>query len=892
VYTKEQRSLLPELQKYNNTLRDLYEKDFRWQFDEKATLILASPQNQIANGYATIIPRLHTLFYGAGPELIDAFSANSWLYVLLSHETAHLYQMNAKGDYAKSLKKIFGQSQPQISSILPPFTYVEFANLLLPTFISEGNAVFNESRFGNGGRLYSGAARALVLQLARAGHINSSRLMNDHIFFPYSSEKYLVGGFLFFDLAKKYGVTKTNNFFYTHAKYEFNPLAINQPFLENFGVGYEQAINDFVISWRPLWQTQKSSSEKALFSSTTHAGITKDTKEIRLLTTDEKKIPQAHIFNLETEKWSTKSVNMPLGLLFRNKDGELISTSSEAINNHQINYGLFGEGYKIEKESLGKYYYDVQGDKKLWAEIKSSFFAPDLYAKIGPNIKRHEYKHFGFVASSGIINGNDAYYFKQEHKKRTLYRDNKPLFSFSGYYGFPADINEDNIYFIGPTERGTSLFLWRSGKFFRAHISDTIVDATLLNEKKALIAEITAQNYEYKIVNLNPTLESPFEYKYFTESEPEKSLLSNVSPPDISEDQTISLPVEKKYRAFSQWQFDGIDPLIFFGTQTPATANLIFHFSDPLQFHSLNLKLANESYGVYGSELQYINSRYIVNWDVLGSYFKNAALKNDKTMSSGYSVYERYDRWVLASGFDYLFYKRPLFRSSLASHFIYTYENPHVVSAEHDNKYSILTQLKALYSISPALAYSPYKLINFELADNFTRNAPNWSAPRSIYGAQLTGTYDIFRETYLSATYQVAAADNSNNKATINFTNDGLPYSNATEVSKNTRYLDQDYFEVRKISAELKQAINWGFYPVKFPLGLRRMALVTEYNEYHGSLEKRKAPNTLFHELGAGFELELLTLHRFPFRLKFLNYESSYKNGQNIKVILGANNTF
>ena len=75
IYSAAFRPYVKALQDQNRELKTVYQKEFLWQLDEKASLILASPRNQIANGFATLFPNLHTVFYGGGAELIDDFSA-------------------------------------------------------------------------------------------------------------------------------------------------------------------------------------------------------------------------------------------------------------------------------------------------------------------------------------------------------------------------------------------------------------------------------------------------------------------------------------------------------------------------------------------------------------------------------------------------------------------------------------------------------------------------------------------------------------------------------------------------------------------------------------------------------------------------------------------------
>lgn len=908
IYTDNQRALVHELKKYNSLFKQIYQKEFNWILDEKATLILASSHNQIANGFATIIPRLHTAYYSGGAEIIDEFAVNSWLYTLLIHETSHLYQLNVKRGYSQSLKNIFGNSNLTGAAVFPPFTYTMYPNAFLPTVFMEGNSTFNEGRFGNGGRLYSGASRALLLQLAKADKITTARLFNDHIEFPYGREKYLVGGYLFLDLARHHGVDKANYFFYTHADYKFNPFNINDPFIHNFGLSYDLAIDRFKEYWRPLFEAQKSAPEKPIFNSITHSGLTKDANEIRTLITSGKALPLAQIYNLNSKSWVSSKTNLPLGKLFRSNNNKLVATSSEMVSNKKIRAGLFAENYTFKKSDLDKYYYDIKDDKKLWASAKNSFLAPDLYMTTA-----NKTIHIGRSASTGIIGQDGAsYYFKQSGKTRTLMRDQTPLFSYQGYYGFPIEAKSteaeslatksSRVYFIGPAARGSALYLWQDGEFQRMHESDTIIDARLIDNSSALITEITDKNYEYKIVTLASVKEAPFEYTYFTEQGPNAKLLSQDEAP--ADPGLVSSPApqnltpenlalnENAYSSFKYWQFDGIDPLFFFGIDTPAIANLNIRFSDPLQNHALNLLINSGSFGEYGAGFQYINTKNIIQWDIFNLFQKRAFVESDPTQETGYIVLDRYDDWLAAIGFDYLFFKRPQLGAKLSSHFVYQNEDPSLSLSDIDKKFTLLTQFQTEKVISAPLAYSPYKSFSLNLANEYIRTAPNWIDQRNIYGGEIALSYDLFRETYLNSSYQAAYTDSP--FAIVNF-DDGLddfPYPTPTQVYRNTIYKNQNYFEVRKAFLQLKQTINISHYLTQFPISLRRAALFADYSEYYGALGKRENPETLFHEYGGGVELELLLLNKFPFRARWANYKSSYAKDASSIFILGANQTF
>lgn len=868
IYSEDRRYYVEDLTSKNTWLTNLYEKEFRWKLDDHPALILVSDRAQVANGFVTVFPRLFTAYYGAGADLIDEFSVRSWLYVLLAHESAHLYQINVKRDYSVTLKNIFGVAPLGPTSIFPPFTYVMHPNVFLPAFLTEGNAVLNEGRFGNGGRLYNGHIRATFLQLAKKGSVTVSKLINEDIEFPYGAENYWVGGYFQLYLAEIHGVSRTNKYFWVHAFNNFNPFNINEAFLTAFKKPYWLLMSEFLDKWQPLYSTMVEAKEKPIFTSAVEIPMTKDENEIRAMSFDLRSNPILHIYNINDKKWTHSRMNIPAGRAFRDESGKIVVTSSQNINATNIKNGLFSEGYGYKKSDLGKLYYDRRMGRSVYADAKTSFHSPQLYLD-GQFVSESH--------SSAILdNAGNVYYFKQNKKVRSLYKNKEKLFSYNGYYGKPVEILDNgDIYFIGPVERGTSLFLWSKSHFYRAHPSDVIVDARRMNDNSALITEVTAKNYSYKIVNLSPKSENPFEYNYFYEKDADFNKLDD--PPDkLNSDLSTNATnkEERPYSSVKDFKFDGIDPFVFFGPGGYQIQTSI-NFSDPLQNHQFKARLgvAGDSNGNAG--ISYTNLEHIIQWSLLGAFSNETEYVEDPNDSRGYRINDRSKNWLSALGFEYPYFKRPQWSSSFSSFFIYQYEDPQKIRRDIDQGFSLLTQWNIQRLNTKPLAYSPYRAARLDLAHDLTRNAPRWTDPRNLYGAKAGFTFDIFSESYLTASYQSVSTDDSSPLVELSEVPDDFPIPSVTRINALSQTSRRYYFEVRKAAFEAKQAFNLSLYHHKFPIGLRRFAAVGIYNEYYGSDFRSEDPDTLFHESGAGGEFELLILHVLPLRVSYLSLKNS-----------------
>jgi len=208
VYTQENLPYASHTLSLEESLNRDYEQSFDWKLDTTLFVGLISDHNQIANGFSSQWPRNRQINYLGGTQLIDTFCATSWLDLLLYHETAHNYQVNAKGhEVSQALHEVLGNG-----SLMFPFFIIP--NVVESSFMLEGNAVLNESRHGNGGRLYSGRNKAQTIVMAQADKLTPQNLYNVSLDFPYYYDLwYIQGGFFHLYLAQNYGLDRVNRYF-------------------------------------------------------------------------------------------------------------------------------------------------------------------------------------------------------------------------------------------------------------------------------------------------------------------------------------------------------------------------------------------------------------------------------------------------------------------------------------------------------------------------------------------------------------------------------------------------------------------------------------------------------------------------------------------------------
>jgi hypothetical protein len=123
----------------------------------RRTHVILADQSEIANGWATPLPRNTVLLNAAAPSGADLIGrTDDWLRLVFTHEYVHIVHLDRAGGWARVARALFGR------------TPVAFPNLWLPQWQIEGLATWEESALTGGGRLRAGDFRA-VEQFAAAG---------------------------------------------------------------------------------------------------------------------------------------------------------------------------------------------------------------------------------------------------------------------------------------------------------------------------------------------------------------------------------------------------------------------------------------------------------------------------------------------------------------------------------------------------------------------------------------------------------------------------------------------------------------------------------------------------------------------------------------------------
>jgi hypothetical protein len=846
IYSSEYKEILPELKEYQKSIINGYEEEYGYRLDDTLYVGLASSNNQIANGFSTQFPFNEQIFYGGGAGYIDYFCFSSWLKTLIIHETAHNFQLNPKhNNLSKISHKILGNTPFSMFSFLPLFPV---PNITESSFILEGNGVMNESRYGNGGRLFSGYALAEVITLAKADQITPELMYNPTLSFPYDEKFYLVGGFFQQFLVNKFGIDKVNSYFFTYSTQPF-PLFTNWVFEKQFGKSFEVLLAEFVKKIRKEHGSFKPTKGKTLFKSKKFVPLNVNNKEVYTLISDMKSSPKVLKIDKSTKKISYIDGSWRVGELF-NIDGRYYSQSSAKTSPTKITMGLFDRDGYILKGTEGKV---VQGygidNKMVYFDIKESLETPHIY--IGEEF-------FTQSHSSVYLNKGNLYYFKQVGEKRILYKNHKPLFDYQGHYGFVTDVSDDGtIYFVASSRDGSSVYSIKDKKVKQILESDDVIDFKLLNKKEAIVATIGAEGYSYQLIEIKDK-KSKVSTIYYNKivDKPISTKVDNFK-------KSKPLNSSEKYRAITRLKQSSLDQSTNYSSYTGFGIDLQMNFSDPLMQNLLSIPLSyNKERTIAG--LKYDNVAYPIEFGtaLFGVYNDEVFLNNRRDYGiEGYINYP-----FLATGY-------------------WQGESRLAYTKAYDNLYREPLTFSVDIVNSKQFGLSKYHNSFNALSLFGTKDRDS-----NIIGASYTFEHDMVWQSYfgLKGIYLKSDSVDSLLEKGIELSDTFTDLQSDKATVNMTSLTNRVYAkEVKVAEISLKKVFNGSIYNYSFPISLQRESIYLKERLY--DIDFTDSVNQKYKETTFGLEADLLFLHKLPVPISFeYIYNPDVKEKEQFRVVVGG----
>ncbi|CAA6825573.1 MAG: Unknown protein [uncultured Sulfurovum sp.] len=849
IYGEEHASLMPKMKEYQEEIVEGYDKEFGFKLDDKMTVGLASSHNQIANGFSTQIPFNMQLFYGAGATYIDYFSSSSWLKTLIIHETAHNFQLNPKENFlSKTSHKVLGNTPV---SFLGPLALFPIPNVLENSFVLEGNAVMNESRFGNGGRLFSGYALAEVVAMAKAGEIRPELMYNETLEFPYGEKFYLIGGFFHQFLVERYGVEKVNGYFKTFATQAF-PFFSNAMFIKQYGKNFEVLLAEFVEEIKSKHADFTPTNGQVLARSQIFVPLNKEDDEVYTLMGDNKSAPKVFVLNTKSMTSNFKQGSWRVGELFK-LNGVYYSQASAKTSPVKIEMGLFDkEGFRL-KGFEGK---ALQGftalGKAVYFDVPKSIETPQVYVDGEFYTQSH---------SSVYVDKEDLYYFKQKGAERTLYKNKTALVSFQGHYGFVTDVDgQGSVYFIASSEHGSTAYKAKNGQIERISLADDVIDLKLINNNEAVVVSIDAHGYAYSKIKLDTSKVGfsrpknlPKQDGQLNPSLQEADFLSHEKPLDA-----------KAYNSFEELKYSSLSQAMSYGEEEGLGIDLQANFADPLLQNSLAFVVShNNERDIAGLRYDNVAHRLEYGGAVYG-FFKNDEARISDKRESGYEAYLKLP--LLASG-----YWRAETTLAYTKDYDTLYREPLTFSLNvlNTKKFGLSKYVNSLNALE-LFGSSDRDVSMFGGSYGFKHDLP-W---QSYLGAKITylksNKVNFFEEKGIELRDNFNALQSD--KATLN-----VPSFSATSYAQ----------EVKMAELSLSKVFDASLYFFSFPLSLQREAIYAKQRVY--DIDFSNTTQRTYYESTLGTELDLVLFNKLAIPLSFEWVHNKDVVDQNkLRVLFGS----
>lgn len=850
VYDESTREIIDQLIAYNQAIRAQYDQSFGWKLDEEMDLILTSPKQQIANAYATVIPNIKTVWFPSGAAMMEEMSDSSWMLTLAAHETAHLYQLNAKGRFNSGLKSVFGNSFLPFPLFFGIPIWIH-PNVMTPTFMVEGNATFLESRLNIGGRLHSGEKRALVLAQIKAGDINPGRLINDDFRFPYGEESYMQGAYFQAHLAAKHGIEKTNRFFVEQGNHYLWPLILNKTFRDNFGNSYPQEIREYVRNMEALAKNQEHTPGLALVETKFAGPMNHDAKKIYFLTTRGVQLPVLHVFDKTTRSLTESQHDLMLGKIFWDGGVPRVA-SADQHDLHHIEYSLYGEGNKLDPRYRGQIVTDQRAGKTAALDAANSWLDPRILVDGEPYDVGH---------STAIFDDSgNVYYFRQNGSERILYRNREPVFKFQGFYAKPMEVTADGtFYFIGSTDYGSTLYQWRGKEIVRVLKSDRVIEARSVSADEFLVTEVNNKGHEVKLAKAERKSQVPAVYSYgFT--------TQNFIPDKVADREQLKNE-ERSYNSLREMRYSAFDFAAGYGTSAGFSGLGALTFTDPLEYQSMRAGFAGTQHKDQAALAQYtftkylpdFFARYIYERDGWKTVNRRDLRAYDQEVNLGFTVpVLRWRRWDAVLSLAAIYEKNDLHNDPLA---------PIVLSDDTEETYGTLSSAMLQYQLAPPLGLRPWRYFALGYTNRLETAGGEWTKKFNTSLAETTYIHGFPLEFYGTFNGKAAWAEEPD----IKVTGDLPTLSQDIRVTRLTNH-NEEYAVKNAVSLKLEvtKVFTLPAYPTRFPVGLSQIApVVLGQGLFLDDDRENRYPQNTF-EWGAGADLHILLAHKIPAVIRYV----------------------
>jgi len=213
------------------------------------TIITVDDDTDSANGFAGVLPRNAIGLYATAPtSFTELDDHDDWLYGLTAHEYTHILHLDTMSGLPNIYNKIFGKTWAP--------------NQVMPRWVIEGIAVYEESKRSAGGR-NRGTRFEQVIRIARheGKDLRLDQVSGAPRQFPRGNAAYVYGSHFLRYVFDRFGDDTLREMSHTSGGYA-PPFAINRQIAKVVGTPFTELYDDWKLYLRDRYGMQEMAAER------------------------------------------------------------------------------------------------------------------------------------------------------------------------------------------------------------------------------------------------------------------------------------------------------------------------------------------------------------------------------------------------------------------------------------------------------------------------------------------------------------------------------------------------------------------------------------------------------------------------------------------------------
>ncbi|MFT3692399.1 MAG: hypothetical protein QM831_04610 [Kofleriaceae bacterium] len=213
------------------------------------TVVFLADDTDSANGFATTLPRNMIQLYATGPEgFSELDDHDDWLYALVAHEYTHILHLDTLEGLPKIYNTIFGKTWAP--------------NQIMPRWVIEGIAVYEESKRSAGGR-NRGTRFDSYIRIARHANLDLrlDEVTGNPRQYPRGNAAYVYGSHFLRYVFDRFGDDKLRKMSHVSGAYPV-PFAVNRQIAKVTGHTFTDLYQDWKNWLRDKYGLEEMAAER------------------------------------------------------------------------------------------------------------------------------------------------------------------------------------------------------------------------------------------------------------------------------------------------------------------------------------------------------------------------------------------------------------------------------------------------------------------------------------------------------------------------------------------------------------------------------------------------------------------------------------------------------